>query len=126
MQELFGKAAKLIRFYNPDNAQLIATEEGARNVELYPIFCGHNVDFIIGGQIPQIPDFRLKLKDIKCPIMVLAGRYDRALYPQLQHEFVDYGNNIDFHILEKSGSFSHIEETDLVIEKLQEFWNKNK
>lgn len=32
----FAVAARLVRFYNPDNAQLLPSEPGARNLELYP------------------------------------------------------------------------------------------
>jgi hypothetical protein len=31
-------AARLVRFYHPDHASLLATEPGARNLELYPVF----------------------------------------------------------------------------------------
>lgn len=122
IQALFAPMAKLVRFYNPNNAQLIATEDKSRNVELYPIFCGEDVDFIIGGEVAKLPDFRPRLKDIKQPMLVLAGRYDRALYPSLQKQFVDYAPNAEFKIMEKSGSFSHIEESDKVCQLLREFW----
>jgi proline iminopeptidase len=46
--------------------------------------------------------------------MVLAGRYDRALYPALQREFAQAIPGCEFHILERSGSFSHVEEPDEV------------
>ena len=70
-----------MRFYNPDNADLLASEPGARNLQLYPLFVGADVDFIIGGQVAQLPDFRPRLKQVTVPVLVLAGRYDRALYP---------------------------------------------
>lgn len=54
----FAFAARLVRFYNPDNADLLASEPGARNLQLYPLFVGADVDFIIGGQVAQLPDFR--------------------------------------------------------------------
>jgi hypothetical protein len=53
----FATAARLVRFYNPDHAALLATEAGARNLELYPVFVGADVDFIIGGQVALIRDF---------------------------------------------------------------------
>jgi len=78
---------------------------------LYPLFAGADVDFIIGGQIARIPDFRPRLKEITAPVMVLAGRYDRALYPQLQRQFTEYAPRIRLEFLERSGSFSHVQET---------------
>jgi proline iminopeptidase len=122
MQQEFSVAARLVRFFNPDNANLLLSEPGSRNIELYHLFCGEDVDFIIGGQIPKIPDFRPRLKNLEVPLLVLAGRYDRALYPQLQQEFVEYAPQARLKILERSGSFAHIEEPAVVLEALREFW----
>jgi proline-specific peptidase len=124
MQQHFAAATRLVRFYNPDNAALLSTEPGARNNELYPVFCGPDVDFIIGGQIPLIPDFRPRLREIQAPMMVLAGRYDRALYPLLQQQFPEFAPAARFKMLERSGSFSHVEEPTVVIETLRQFWEE--
>jgi proline iminopeptidase len=117
----FAAAARLVRFCNPDNAALLATEPGARNLELYPLFAGDDVDFVIGGQIPRIPDFRPRLREISAPVMVLAGRYDRALYPGLQRQFTEHAPRIRLEFLERSGSFSHVEEPDAVFALVREF-----
>lgn len=122
MQQEFSVAARLVRFFNPDNASRLLAEPGSRNIELYPAFCGPDVDFIIGGQLPAIPDFRPRLKDIAAPLLVLAGRYDRALYPLLQRQFAEFAPAARFKILERSGSFGHVEEPDTVISALREFW----
>jgi proline iminopeptidase len=122
LQQQFGAGAKIVRFYNPDNAALLATEPGARNVELYPLFCGDDVDFVIGGEVARIPDFRPRLGGLTVPLMVLAGRYDRALYPALQQEFVRFAPGARFEILERSGSFGHVEEAATVMELLRDFW----
>jgi proline-specific peptidase len=124
MQQQFAAATRLVRFYNPDNAALLSTEPGARNNELYPVFCGADVDFIIGGQIPLIPDFRPRLREIQAPMLVLAGRYDRALYPLLQQEFREFAPAARFKMLERSGSFGHVEEPTVVIETLRQFWEE--
>jgi pimeloyl-ACP methyl ester carboxylesterase len=111
-----------VRFFNPDNANLLLSEPGSRNIELYPVFCGTDVDFIIGGQLPAIPDFRPRLKSLKTPLLILAGRYDRALYPQLQQQFLEFAPQAHLQIMERSGSFAHIEEPDAVFEALRKFW----
>jgi len=122
MAPLFSAAAHLVRFFNPDNARLVATEPGARNAALYPVFCGDNVDFDIGGQIPAIPDFRARLGDLAVPLIVLAGRFDRALYPALQREALGHAPGAAFHQLERSGSFSHVEEPGEVLRLARAFW----
>jgi proline iminopeptidase len=122
MAALFGSAARLVRFHNPDNARLVATEPGARNVALYPLFCGEDIDFVIGGQVPSIPDFRPRLRELAVPLMVLAGRFDRALYPAMQREILAYAKDAELHVLERSGSFSHVEEPDEVMRLARAFW----
>jgi pimeloyl-ACP methyl ester carboxylesterase len=123
LQREFAVGAKLVRFYNPDNAALLATEPGARNAELYPLFCGDDVDFVIGGEVARIPDFRPRLGALTVPLMVLAGRYDRALYPALQQDFAPGAR---FEMLERSGSFGHVEEAETVMGFLRNFWAETK
>jgi hypothetical protein len=55
-----GFAAALLA--SEPGAALLASEPGARNVELYPVFVGADVDFIIGGEVSRVPDFRPRLK----------------------------------------------------------------
>jgi pimeloyl-ACP methyl ester carboxylesterase len=122
----FAAGTKLVRFYNPDNAALLATEPGARNAELYPLFCGDDVDFVIGGEVARIPDFRPRLGSLTVPSMVLAGRYDRALYPALQQDFARFAPGARFEVLERSGSFGHVEEAETVLGLLRSFWDRSR
>lgn len=122
MQQELAVGMRLVRFYNPDNAARLLTEPGARNAELYPLFCGPDVDFIIGGEIVKIPDFRPRLKDIEAPMLVLCGRYDRALFPLLQSDFQHFAPAARFEVLERSGSFAHVEEPEVVLATLRDFW----
>ncbi|WP_435127045.1 alpha/beta fold hydrolase [Actinacidiphila sp. bgisy144] len=122
LQAEFAVATPLVRFYDPDHAGLLATEPGARNTALYPLFCGADVDFTVGGQVAAIPDFRPRLRELTVPAMVLAGRYDRALYPRLQRDFARHAPGIDFRMLERSGAFGHVEEPAVVHALLRDFW----
>lgn len=79
------------------------------------MFAGADVDFIIGGEVARIPDFRPRLREITVPVMVLAGRYDRALHPRLQGQFTESDPRIRLEFIERSGSFSHVEEPDAVV-----------
>lgn len=122
MAALFGGAARLVRFHNPDNARLLATEPGARNTALYPLFCGADIDFVIGGQVASIPDFRPRLAELSVPMLVLAGRFDRALYPAQQRAGIALARGAELHVLERSGSFSHVEEPAEVLRLARAFW----
>jgi proline iminopeptidase len=115
VQRLYGVHGPLVRFYNPDNAARLLSEPGSRNAELYPIFVGDDVEFYIGGEVARLPDFRPRLHELSMPTLILAGRYDRALYPAYQAEFKRYAPQAEFVWMEKSGTFSHIEEPERVM-----------
>jgi proline iminopeptidase len=120
VQALYAVHAPLVRFYNPDNAKKLLSEPGSRNAELYPVFVGDDVEFFIGGEVAKLPDFRPRLKELAMPTLILAGRYDRALYPAYQIEFARYAPQARFVWMERSGTFSHIEEPDAVMALVHE------
>ncbi len=121
VQRLYAVHAPLIRFYNPDNASAIPSEPGSKNAALYPVFVGDDVEFFLGGEVARLPDFRPRLKELRMPTLILAGRYDRALSPKYQLDFVRYAPQAVFHWMERSGTFSHIEEPETVIALLRRF-----
>jgi proline iminopeptidase len=121
VQELYRVHSKIVRFYNPDHAARLLTEPSARNEALYPVFVGDDVEFFIGGEVAKLPDFRPRLKDLSRPALILAGRYDRALYPKYQCEFKRAAPQAEFVWMERSGSFSHIEEPETVLALVRGF-----
>lgn len=120
---------ELVRFYDGSKDALRASELNQRNQDpaytynkdLYYTFTGINIEFFIGGQIPTIPDFRPRLKELKMPILIIAGRFDRALYPRYQLQFKQYAPQARFVMLEKSGSFAHIEEPEKLYSLVRDF-----
>ncbi len=121
VQALYAVHGPLVRFYNPDNAAKLLNEPGARNAALYPVFVGDDVEFFIGGEVARLPDLRPRLAELRMPTLILAGRFDRALYPALQAEFQRYAPQARFVWMERSGTFAHIEEPDAVMALLREF-----
>ncbi|MCE3261358.1 MAG: alpha/beta hydrolase fold family protein [Pseudoduganella sp.] len=121
MQELFAIHGPLIRWYNPDKAHLLWKEEGSVNKALYWEFVGDNIDFEVGGEVAKLPDFRHRLHELRMPTLIMAGRFDRALYPQLQMDFKRYCPQAKFVMLERSGSFGHVEEPETVIPLVRAF-----
>jgi pimeloyl-ACP methyl ester carboxylesterase len=81
VQQLYGVHARLVRFYDPENASRVPFEPGSKNAALYPVFVGDDVEFFIGGEVARLPDFRPRLGALRMPTLILAGRYDRALCP---------------------------------------------
>ncbi|WP_407572929.1 alpha/beta fold hydrolase [Deinococcus altitudinis] len=124
VQALYQVHGPLMRFYNPDNAARLLSDPWSRNADLYPVFVGDDVDFFIGGEVAKLPDFRPRLRELLVPALVLAGRYDRALYPQYQRDFQQFAPQVEFVMLERSGSFGHIEEPETVMTLLKEFYTR--
>lgn len=119
--ELYRVHGPLVRFYNPDNARRLLSEPGSRNADLYRVFAGDDIEFFLGGEVARLPDFRPRLKELAMPILILAGRFDRALYPQYQREFARWAPQARFVWMERSGSFAHIEEAERVLELTRAF-----
>lgn len=121
IRELYRVHGPLVRFYNPDNAVKLLSEPGARDDELYYVFVGDDIEFFIGGEVAKLPDFRPRLKELAMPTLIIAGRYDRALYPRYQREFADYAPEARFIMMERSGCFAHVEEPAALLTLLREF-----
>lgn len=121
MQALFARHGSIVRWFNPARATRLLSEPGSRNAALYYDFVGHDIDFFIGGELTRIPDFRPKLKDLAMPVLILAGRFDRALYPKLQLEFTRACPQAHFVMLERSGTWGHLEEPEVVMPLLRDF-----
>ncbi|HZO18643.1 MAG TPA: alpha/beta fold hydrolase [Gemmatimonadaceae bacterium] len=121
MQALYKVHAPLVRFYNPDNAAKLLSEPGSRNMELYTVFAGDDIEFFLGGEVARLPDFRPRLAELAMPLLVIAGRYDRALYPAYQREFARYAPRAELVMMERSGSFAHLEEPEALMALVRRF-----
>ena len=122
VQQLYAVHSRLVRFYDPDNASRVPSEPGSKNAALYPVFVGDDVEFFIGGEVARLPDFRPRLHELRMPVLILAGRYDRALCPKYQLDFARYAPQAAFRWMERSGTFSHIEEAETVMALLSDFF----
>ena len=52
------------------------------------------------------------LKDLKMPVLIVAGRYDRVSVPKLAVQYQKYCPQAQFVIFEKSGHNPQVEEPD--------------
>lgn len=110
----------LLYFYNPDNALKMRSDSLSMNLDVYYQIVGDDGDFIIGGDIGKL-DFRRELKNLKMPILVLAGRYDRISDPSFAVMYKMYAPQAKFVMFEKSGHNPYVEEEDKYFKILNEF-----
>lgn len=111
-------------YYNPENAtdSLYTSNPNFNNIEVYKRIAGPDADVVIGGDIANI-DFRSRLKEIKVPTLILAGRYDRVSIPKYAVQFETFMPQAKFVMFEKSGHHPYIEERALHAKILRDFLN---
>lgn len=81
------------------------------NAKLYYQMVGKDGDFIVGNDIGNF-DFRKQLKDLKMPIMVIGGRFDRVAVPSEMIKYKKFCPQAKYVMFEKSGHNPQVEEPE--------------
>ena len=90
------------------------------NTQLYYQMVGKDGDFIVGSDIGNF-DFRKQLKDLKMPVLILAGRFDRVAVPAMMVKYKEYCPQAKFVMFEKSGHNPQKEQPEEVFPIIREF-----
>lgn len=93
------------------------------NTKLYYQLVGDDGDFIIGGDIAKF-DCRMQLKDLKMPVLIVAGRYDRVSVPSFAVQYKKYCPQGEFVMFEKSGHNPQVEEPEKEFAIIKKFLYK--
>ncbi|MBS1496386.1 MAG: alpha/beta fold hydrolase, partial [Bacteroidetes bacterium] len=91
-QEIYSKVPYgFLYAYNPQNFAARGSKPypNSFNSKLYYQMVGKDGDFIVGSDIGNF-DFRKQLKDLKMPVLIIAGRYDRVAVPSMQVKYKEY------------------------------------
>ena len=124
LQKAFDVPGTLHNFYNPENARkLPITEPDLYNPELWYAIAGRDADFMVSGELSRF-DLRRRLRRLKMPMLVLAGRFDRNVPPKLTTRYRAYLPRAEFVMFEKSGHFTFVEETNKTMQDLKMFLAK--
>lgn len=122
-QAIYGRVPYgFLYAYNPEKF----TGRGGRpypnafNSKLYYQMVGKDGDFIVGSDIGNF-DFRKDLKNLKMPVLVIAGRYDRVAVPWMQVKYKEYCPQAQFVMFEKSGHNPQVEEPEKEFRIIAEF-----
>lgn len=112
--------------YNPDNF----VRKGKRsvypnlfNAKLYYQMVGPDGDFIVGNDIGSF-DYRPRLRELKMPVLIIAGRYDRVAVPWMMVKYKEYCPQAQFELFEKSGHNPHVEESQKTFSIIRTFLSK--
>ncbi len=119
-QKAYDAPLGLSWFYDPSKEEELPKSPAAMNAEVYFSIAGDDADFLVGGDVSRL-DFRAMLKTLEMPMLVAAGRWDRAVPPRVSRQFRDYAPQARFVMFERSGHFVFIEEPARFFEVVQDF-----
>jgi proline iminopeptidase len=123
-QDAYAVPPTFSYFYNPENARRIPmSEPNLYNPDLWYAMGGDDADFVVKGELARF-DVRKELKQLKMPVLILAGRFDRMVPPRITVNYKTMLPQAEFVMFEKSGHFPFIEETDKTLSVLRGFLNK--
>jgi proline iminopeptidase len=120
-QELYGRIPPtLFMFYHPANPAKPVFEV---NTDVLYQIAGDDAEFLVGGDVVRL-DFRTALSKLHIPVLVLAGRFDRAIPPRLALEYKHFLPDAKLVIFEESGHAPFVEETSRFVEAVTMFLRK--
>jgi proline iminopeptidase len=125
-QRIYGKVPYgFLYAYNPDNFKNRGRKPYPNpfNSKLYYQMVGKDGDFIVGSDIGSF-DFRKQLKDLKMPILVIGGRYDRVAVPSMMVKYKEYCPQAKFVLFEHSGHNPQVEEPAAEFALIRSFLSK--
>ncbi len=108
--------------YNPNNF----LKQGAKpyphvfNSKLYYQMVGRDGDFVVGSDIGSF-DYRKELKNLRMPVLIYGGRYDRVAIPAMMIKFKTYCPQAEFVMFEKSGHNPQVEQPDKLFPIIEKF-----
>jgi proline iminopeptidase len=107
-------------FYHPANPAKPVFEV---NTDVLYQIAGDDAEFLVGGDLVRL-DFRTSLSKLHIPVLVLAGRFDRAIPPRLALEYKHFLPDAKLVIFEESGHAPFVEETSRFVEAVKMFLRK--
>jgi proline iminopeptidase len=125
-QQIYGQVPYgFLYAYNPDKfaGRGHKPYPNPLNTKLYYQMVGKDGDFIVGSDIGTF-DYRKQLKDLKMPVLIVTGRYDRVAVPWMAVKFKEYCPQAQFVMFEKSGHNPQVEEPQKEFKIINEFLAK--
>ncbi len=122
-QEIYGIVPYgFLYAYNPDNfvSRGAKPYPNAFNTKLYYQMVGKDGDFIVGSDIGNF-DYRSRLKNLKMPVLIYGGRYDRVAVPAMMVKYKQYCPQAQFVMFERSGHNPQVEEPGKLFPLLEKF-----
>ena len=124
--EIYGRVPYgFLYAYNPDKfvGRTRKPYPNPFNSKLYYQMVGKDGDFIVGNDIGNF-DFRKDLKNLKMPVLIIGGRFDRVAVPWMMVKYKEYCPQAKFVLFERSGHNPQVEEPEKEFKLIREFLGK--
>jgi proline iminopeptidase len=125
-QDVYGQVPYgFLYAYNPESFRARGGKPypNSFNSKLYYQMVGKDGDFIVGNDIGNF-DYRQQLKNLKMPVLIYGGRYDRVAVPWMMVKFKQYCPQARFVMFERSGHNPQVEQPQELYKLLNEFLAK--
>lgn len=125
-QDIYGQVPYgFLYAYNPENFRPKGGKPypNSFNSKLYYQMVGKDGDFIVGNDIGNF-DYRQQLKNLKMPVLIYGGRYDRVAVPWMMVKFKEYCPQAKFVMFERSGHNPQEEQPEELFSLLNDFLAK--
>ena len=122
-QRLYSKVPYgFLYAYNPNNFLSRGRKPypNSFNSKLYYQMVGRDGDFLVGSDIGTF-DYRRELKNLKMPVLIYGGRYDRVAVPVMMEKYKEYCPQAKFVMFEKSGHNPQVEEPSKLFALIENF-----
>lgn len=121
--KLYGSIpAKFVYYHNTKLKQKVPkTKFRGMNLDVYYSIIGRDADFFVGGSMIDL-DFRRRLKDVKVPTLIIAGRYDGVSTPEYAVQYKRFMPQAKFVMFENSGHNPYLEEPGKFYNLFEEFF----
>ncbi len=111
VRKVYNVPGGLLYFYDASNNYKFRSDALSFNPKVYYQIVGADGDFLISGDIGKL-DFRSQLKNLKMPVLIIAGRFDRISVPRFAVKYKDYAPQAKFVMFERSGHNPYMEQHD--------------
>jgi proline iminopeptidase len=125
-QEIYGRVPYgFLYAYNPDKFTGGGRKPypNSMNTRLYYQMVGRDGDFYVGSDIGTF-DFRKQLRNLKMPVLIIGGRFDRVATPWMMVKYKEYCPQAEFVMFEKSGHNPQVEEPEKEFAVINDFLKK--
>ncbi len=120
-QQAYAMPGTLLFFRDASNASKQSmADPNLYNADVWYGMGGDDADFTVRGDLRPF-DMRTRAAHMRMPMLIIAGRFDRVVYPELAVRFREYAPRAKFVMFEDAGHFTFLEAPAATLALLRAF-----